>query len=417
MTIVKRTSILSTQQAGLGVALLLCATLAHAEGAIIPHARISYEHDSDLLLAPDKPSSLPIDGSGQPRLEDSFEDYSFGIDGEDRWRDNRLYLTTNFSRFEYQNFTQLNHDEFAGTTGLDWTATHKIKGNIGGEYSRHLLSFIDATAIDNATPTNSYVSYLETTEAAKASATYDMNSHWSTEAGGSYSTAKLPDAGAISYDLNQSEGNVGVKYIGSARLTTGISIDRASGNYKESSQPGYTQTVYQYTIDYKIGARTSVSGGIGYTIRAQSDPQINLDLDNSATTGSFTFSQQLTAKTSYYLQFQRLVNTYNAALGSQLTTGGSAGLTWQATPKISLSGTYERDQAQVTGAFSGVGTASSDSHRNDNIDIANVNIKYNALRWLTISPYYRYQKRVSQVDNFDFNNSAYGINFEARFQP
>ena len=387
----------------LGVAMLLNAALAHAESNITPHALVSYEQDSNLLLVPE--NALQLDASGEPRLQDSFEDYSGGIDADYLWRDNRLYLTTNVSRFEYQHFTQLNHNEFAATTGLDWTATHKLKGNIGGQYDRHQLSFVDINT-SSSSPQN--LSYIETAQMAKTSATYDMNSHWHIDAGGSYSTAKLPDAGAQSYDMSQSEGNVGVKFTGSAKLTTGINIDRQNGHYNNSTRPGYTQTLYQYTIDYKLGARTSVNGGIGYNKRVQTGTDLPTNI-----TGSFSFNQQLTAKTSYYIQFRRTQDTYNTAFGSQLTTAGIIGVNWQATQKISLAGNYEQDKAQVTGDISGT----TNTRRDDKLKAANVSLKYTALRWLTISPYYRYQKRDSDLTAFNFRNNTYGISFEARFQP
>lgn len=385
------------------MAMLLGTTAAYAEGNITPHALVRYEYDSDLLLVPDTPP-LPLDGSGQPRIEDSFMDYSGGIDGEYRWHENRYYLTTNYSHFVYQHFTQLNHNEFAGTTGLDWTATYKVKGNFGASYNRHQLSFVDV----NITDPN--LSYIETTQGTQASVTYDMNSHWRVEGGASYSTAKLPDAGKQSYDMNQTEGNAGVKYIGSANLTTGFSVDRESGHYKDSTQPGFTQTVYQYTVDYKLGARTSVSGALGYTKRIQTR------FDVPTTTGSFIFNQQLTPKTSYYLQFHRVLNTYNTTSGSQLTTSGVAGINWQATPKISVSASYEHGKAKVTGNID-VNNTQVNTPRNDKLDAADFSIKYAALRWLTITPYYRYQKRDSQLNTFNFKNNTYGINFEARFQP
>lgn len=381
------------------MAMLLGTTAAYAEGNITPHALVRYEHDSNLLLVPsDTPRQ---DASGEYRLEDSFEDYAGGIDGEYRWRDNRFYLTTNYSHFVYQNFTQLNHDEFAGTTGLDWTATYKIKGNIGTQYNRHQLSLLDVNISDPN------LSYIETTQITNASATYDMNSHWRVDGGISYLTAKLPDAGAQSYDANESQGNAGVKFIGSANLTTGVSVNRKSGHYKNSNQPGYTQTAYEYTIDYKLGARTLLSGVVGYNVRVQTG------FDVSATTGSFSFSQQLTPKTSYYLKFLRALDTYNTTFGSQLTTGGTAGLSWQATEKIMLSANYTYNKANVKGEFTGT-TA---TQRDDTVKSTEVSLKYAALRWLTITPYYRYENRNSQLAAFTFRNNTYGINFEARFQP
>lgn len=403
------------QQLWLGIPLLLSASLVQAKGNLIPHAMASYEQDSNLLMAPD--NSPRIDSSGKPQLSDSFQDYSGGLDGEYRWRDNRLYVTSNFSRVVYQHFTELNHSEVAWTTGLDWTATHKVKGNIEAEYDRHLLPFTEVNF------SNTGYSDIVTTQGARASATYDMNSHWQAVAGASYTNDKLPDAGIQSYDVNQSRGNAGVNFIGSARLTTGITIDRISAHYindvvnANGTPPDFTQTSYNYTIDYKLGARSTINGAIGYNKRAQTR------FDVSATTGSLVFKQQLTVKTGYSLQFRRSLDSYYSTFGSQLYTEGIVGLNWQATQKILLSANYDRTKAEVTG-YLGINNTtlnfdtSAISQRTDYISTVSVSLKYTVLRWLTITPSYGYQNRdSSQPDVYNFTNRTYGISIQARFEP
>jgi len=382
----------------------IIARPAFAITDVIPHALAQYQHDSNVLMINDDPASVRTDSSGVPRREDNLLEYAGGVDVNYRWRDNRAYLTTDYQHYDYRYFSQLDHDGFAGTAGVDWVATHKVKGNLNYAYDRHQLSFIDATVLDPSLPT--IPSFIETTQSARLAATYDMNSHWRGELGTSYSTAKLPDAGKQSYDTNETQAVIGAKYIGSARLTTGLSIDRRNGHYRDQPQNGYTTTLYQYSLDYKVGPRTTLNGTVGYTKRVQ------LNNSNSATIGSFTFNQQLTVKTGYFLQFKRTLDNYNTVQGSQLSTGGMAGINYQATQKITLSASYEQSKVHVTGPATLVG-----SNRDDKLNAANATLKYAALRWLTISPYYRYQRRDSENNVFDFKDDVYGINVEARFNP
>jgi hypothetical protein len=164
--------------------------------------------------------------------------------------------------------------------------------------------------------------------------------------------------------------------------------------------------LYQYSVDYKVGPRTTVNGTVGYTKRTQ------LNNDNSATVGSFTFNQQITVKTGYFLQFKRTLDNYNTVQGSQLSTSGAAGINYQPTQKISLSASYEQSKVHVSGPAGLPG-----SNRDDKLKSANANLKYAALRWLTISPYYRYQNRDSENNAFDFKTNVYGVSVEARFNP
>jgi len=382
----------------LAATLLLSAGPSFAVTEIIPHATARYEHDSNLLLVPE--NAPRVDSSGQARLEDSYQDYSGGIDINYLWRDNRAYLITNYHRYVYQHFTSLDHDGITGSTGIDWTATRKIKGNVEYTYDRHQASFIDFNVLDPN------LSYIETSQQAQLSGTYDMSSRWRGELKTTYITAKLPDAGTQSYDMYATRAVAGVNYVGATRLTTGVSIDRTNGHYRDQPQNSYTATVYQYNASYKINARLSANGTIGYDKRAQ------LNNDNSATVGSFTLTHQVTVKTGYFLQFKRAFENYNALQGSQLSTSGIVGVNFQATQKISLSANYERAKVHVEPSASVPNSA-----RNDELKASNFSLKYAALRWLTISPYYRYQRRDSETASLNFKTSNYGISFEARLAP
>lgn len=395
----------------LGTAIAASANVAYADGDVIPHAIARYEHNSNLLLVPN--NSPQMDSKGNLRLDDNVLEYDGGIDINYRWRDNRFYLITDINHFAYQYFSDLDNTGFTGSTGLDWIATHKIKGNVSYDYNRHQLSFANVVNVDTSQ------AYIETTQAFRASGIYEMNSRWSTNLSGSYSTAKLPNngvPGALSYDLHQTQERVGVTYTGASSLKSGFAIDRESGQYNDGSQPGYTRTLYELTGDYKLGARTTFGGSIGYTSRVQRG------MDNSTTIGSLSFNQQLTAKTSYYFQFRRSLDTYNTTVGSQLSTSAVVGFNWQATPKISVSGNYDYTKAKVTGVFD---TTKIDpvtklpviEPRDDTTKSANASLKYQALRWLAISPYYRYENRTSDIARFTFNANIYGITVEARFNP
>lgn len=373
-------------------------TSALAETGLVPHALARYERNSNLFLVPEY---LPQkDSNGTPRLADDLSVYSGGVDGEYLWRENRFYLTTDFRRYDYQHFSQQDHNEFAGTTGVDWIATHKIKGNLGYNYNRHQVSFVDL----NVSATNANNALIETTQSAQLSANYAMNSHWQAEGRTAYSTAKLPDADTQSYDQYQTEGMFGVKYVGAAHLTTGLSITRINGHYRDKPQLGYTLTLYQYSVDYKLGPRSTLNGTFGYTKRAQTGNSL------SDTVGSVAFNQKLTEKTSYFLQFRRTLDTYNALQGSQLSTGGLVGFNYEASQKISLQGSYGHDKINVYGS-NGVGI-----NRNDELAYANAALKYIPLRWLTIGTYIRYQHRSSDVAFFNFNDKIYGADFEVRFK-
>jgi hypothetical protein len=393
----------TTNSIVIGLPLMLSGPRAFADSDIIPHAMARFEHSSNLLLVPD--SKPQQDSNGVPRFEDQFVEYDGGIDINYRFREDRLYFVTDFSRFSYQHFTRLDHDGFTGTGGLDWVATRKITGNISYDYNRHQLPFeslLNAKLVE---------SNIETTQAYRASANYAMNSRWAVDLNISSSSARLPNTGntsGLSYDMHQTGERVGITFTGATKLRTGVLIDHQSGNYQDKNQPEFANTTYEYRIDYKLGARTNVGSTLGYTQRSQQGA------DSNAMVGSLNFNQRITEKTNYYVQIQRSLDTYNTAAGSQLNTSGTFGVSWQATTKIGLNASYGYTKAHIVGVLDATAVV---KRRDDTLRAIETNLQYVPLRWLTITPYYRYQSRSSDNPDSDFNATTYGVTIGARFNP
>ena len=377
---------------------MVCAT-TYAGTDFIPHALARYQHESNLFAIPE--DQAMTDTAGNKRLDDNTQEYSGGIDIDHRWREDRFYVTTNYDKFIYQYFTKSNHDEFNGTAGIDWVATRKVKGDLTYQYNRHQVSF---GQILNPDPN---LSYIQTDKLVHGSAAYEINSHWSANFGASFLNSKLPDAGLQSFEARQTQYKTGVLYTGATRLKSGFTVTRETGEYENTQQPGYTRTIFDYTANYKIGVRTDIGGSLGHTQQSQATNS------NSATTGSFTFTQQATVKTSYFFRFSRSLDVYDTIAGSQIVTNGLVGVSWQATQKLSASATYAIGKSHISGSSSSLAFA----NREDKLKIATIGIKYTALRWLTISPHYLYQDRNSDVSRFSFKATTYGIDFDVRFNP
>ena len=205
--------------------------------------------------------------------------------------------------------------------------------------------------------------------------------------------------------------DTGIRYIGNAKVSTGIVAQQTNGRYRGTTQaPKFNQTLTQFVFDYKVGERTTMNAAIGYTTREQ--PGFAANEKTSAVTGSLGYTRQLSPKTSVYVQYYRIINNYIAAGGSQLDNNFAAGFNWQPTPKLSIAGNYGWIRSQVSGQvnFGQIQAGRADRYRSPR-----VTMNYLPVRWLTLSPFYRTQKRQSNIADFQFDAKIVGIDVLAKF--
>jgi hypothetical protein len=119
----------------------------------------------------------------------------------------------------------------------------------------------------------------------------------------------------------------------------------------------------------------------------------------------------LTGKTSVYVQFQRLINSYVTAGSSEIDVGGLVGAYWQATPKLGVAVNY----SHVRSNFEGETLVNALTlGRKDNSSFSTIEVKYQPLRWLTVRPYIKRQVRESSLEQFTYNDTMVGIELLAK---
>lgn len=383
-----------------GIAGVLNWAPLQAEVNFNPQATARYEHNSNVFATEEGRFWQTPDG--ELRQDDNYWNYGVGLNTDYLWRQNRAYLNGEYRRYTYENFTQMDRNEYNFLAGTDLQITRRAKGGLTARYERLQVPFSDLGLAQVGVGTQVPEPYIRINRNYGASGSYLFGQHWEVASSVNYSSSSLPD-----YDVKETPWRAELRYLGAASLNASFAVDGTEGEYEGvADAPTFSQIQYTLSADYKLGQRATLVGSVGYAKRSQPGSEID------ANTGSLSFNHQLTQKTSYYLQYTRAVTGYLTTLGAQLDNSFQVGASWQARQKLGLTVNYSYTRSRVEGEF----IADQIDVRNDTTRSYGGSLNYNVFKYITLSPYYRYDDRESDNAAFTYDAEVYGIELRARYR-
>jgi hypothetical protein len=375
-----------------------------AQTTINPYVDAHYEHDSNVYRVENSAANLAA--IGDPTLADNDEKYVAGVDGTYLWSQQKLTATLEGRRFEYDHFTDLDHNEYLAHVALDWKLTSLFDGIVDARQEQYMAPFILG---------NSSHLTIDVDRKIDGTGNININPDWRVETGVYSHDLKAPLEGYPDFDEREVGTHLALVNRSVTNLTYGIALDHISGRYENAPDVGtYSQTSADLTLNYKVGALTDFNGAVGYTRRTQPG-----ELNNAAgVTGAIGYTRQLTGKTSFSINATRAVNSYVAAGGSEIDTGGTVAVTWQATYRLSvaLNGGYVHSTffgQTIPGAVIPGGVVNG---RTDKSPLGQLNVNYQALRRLRVHGYLTKQSRSSTVEPYNYSDSIIGIEAKLSWQ-
>ncbi len=232
-----------------------------------------------------------------------------------------------------------------------------------------------------------------------------LGSEWRLEGSVYTSETDEPIQNAPNLQLKENSFTTSIKYLGIDKFTSGLTAGYLSGDYSGSNNysylnPSYSQSTAGFLTNYK-SIRTTFEGQIGYTRRVSATGTNN----TSGLTGVFSFTQQLTPKTSFTGKIDRVIDSYLLNAGSEIETDAGADLHWQATFKLAVSLGY----TFMYQDYPGQGNNPVGSNRVDIQEYPTMAISYQPRRWLLISPYANWQTRRSTFIGAHFSANIIGV--------
>jgi hypothetical protein len=377
---------------------------AVAGGTLTPYVAEDVEHNSNIF---DVQTSVPIAGYPSAALGDTFFETRAGVDGVYRLEQQQFFGTAEFRRFDYDKFTDLDHNEYLIDGGLKYKIDQIIDGTLEYRHEQRMVQFQDLT---DAT----YL-IVETENTANASLNVNFTPEWRLESRLRDHELDSPRSDVPQLSLHEDAIHEGLRYLGVSNLSAGIDVEYLQGQYRHDPlalDPYYHQTSEYLAGNYLVSGLTNFNAALGYTSRT--DPTNSGTTGaGSGVTGNLGYQHALTGKTTLNLGLRRALSTYLTTGGSEIDTTASVGATFQATYKIRLRASYDYTNSKFPDTPIGLDSP----ERTDHFQTANLDASYQVLHWLSIRPYVRYQTRHSNIAIDSFNSNAVGIELLAKKLP
>jgi hypothetical protein len=382
--------------------LLLCSAFASLTLPMRAHAQFTGKASATGQFESNSNVFYLNSGAAQPgtddfRRGDTFYAYGADVEGHYAWGRQDLYGTASTKEYDYQRFTELDHNDYRLDGGLNWKLGGFLDGKLDIARSRTMVPFFDLSG------SSALALSLVTEQKETAQVGLTLNSDWRVEGSAYTSKADEPIPQAPNLQLTQTSGTASIEYLGVSGLTSGLMTGYLSGGFSGSAavgNPSFTQSTAGFEAKYKF-TRTSVEGQVGYSRRSSDTGTDN----TSGVTGLIDFKDQLTPKTSFNAKIDRTINSYFLNAGSEIDTEASASFQWQATYKLGVSPGYTFTYRD----FPGQGNNPVGSNRVDIQEVMTLNIDYQPQRWLLIRPYANVQTRRSTFIGGHYSATIFGV--------
>lgn len=385
----------------LGSVLLLAMSsgIACAQLKFTPYAASGVKYNSNVFDLSSRQEALNLTGS--TARSDKFLENLVGFNADYQLSRQHFHFNAEGRRFNYDRFTALDHNEYLLDGGLDWNLASALNGTLNFKQERRMESFayLQSTELQ-----------LERERTINGTANLLVTPEWRLEAGAKTHKLASPLPGFPQFALSENTGSFGFKYLGYDKLATGLTLEYLSGKYTGvPDATSFHQASLLSETDYAISGLSSLHLNLGYTRR---NSGLNADGNSNAFVGSLGWTRQLTGKTSVNVTIFRRVDSFVSGANAVVNTGGTAGVTWNATDKVKVDAIY----AYTNSKFQGQGTPGTlTTGRRDRYQYTRLEVNYQVLRWLAIRPSAEYEDRHSNLALAGYNSALLNLELRASF--
>lgn len=419
--------------AAAAAALLLTAVTARAGDLDLdPYASSQYRYDSNVYRF----SRQVADVTGTAETADRSRRDSAGLDARYTWQRQTLQVIAEGRRFTFDEFTHLDHDEYALAAAYDGAVMASTRGRVEFHEERRMASFEDRRTTQLV---------MENDRAASAGITVAVTPQWQVTAGtrGRHLRSPLPDAPALpqpppgaparvaspNFAVYETGFSAGVQYgienkehpEDEAPLLVGGLLEhtrvRFSGFTPQPPPPpgvtretfdGYALIALGATVTYSLDGMSSLDAEAGIT---QYRPAQSGDTSLAAT-GEIAYIRRPSVITELRASLYRRIVPIAPTASAGTDTGIELGARWEPLRGLEFQGEY---------AF-GTSSARSESlfapenfGRSDNVQRAALSVGYPQGRPIFIRLFSAYSDRHSSLGFNDYSDFTAGVELSARW--
>lgn len=384
------------------------APTAQAQLNFVTSAGAAYEHNSNIFLIP-AASLTPAPYFGTQHASPT-ETYTGDLISTYQWSEQKLGIELQGRKLNFDNFSDLNHDEYKIRGDLDLASGSTVEAKIGAVRERHQVPFTEVVTSQLL---------LETESRGKAGLVIPIYSRWRLEADAAIKQDDSPRPGSPDLRLNESSGKLGVKYNEHGDVFLGLTSEYLKGHFSgvgtgianvaPGSEVDYHQLQTAIVAERKTSKTDSMHAEVGYTTRSQNPDTGTLHL----VTGDLSYLREITGKTAIDLGVSREANVYITSTGAVIDNTAHAGVQWHATGKATVKILQRWVRSKYPDWYGAIATPTSTTlysgERDDTARETRFEIEFAPIPQIIIRPYVRLDDRDSNFVEFRYNATVYGI--------
>ena len=390
---------LACSGAGFAVSLLALPMPSQAVLEFTPYVSAQVEHDDNVFRDRDGDEAEAV--RGDRKRDDTHMRYRAGFTSNYTAGLQKLRLDASGSKFEYDEFTDLDHKEYDVLGSLDWQIGSLLKGTLEARDRRELQGFETFANISDR-------SMRDQTDASLVTKLRVFND-WEIRPRGRVARARYSLDATRNQDLDEDEAAIALSYLGRASLSFGIEAVMTQGDFIRRD-PGdgiieeYDQQTYQFVGSWNPSPVASMDFSLGASDRNNKGQ--NVDDDNDVV-GSLMLKRTLSDKTSLYGGVSRgIYSAQEQGESSVVATSVNLGAYWSATPYLTLNSYAYYSQEKFKDSVIGdVG----DEDREDEVLSFQLSLIWAPRPWINITPNLAYADRTSDVDAEEYDAFQAGL--------
>ena len=377
----------------LGVFAALCitgATYAHPEDPVRLRLDYSISYDSNYFRVANDAQALALLGS----TDTSVTTYrtGVGIDADLRFARQLVVLKGDFARVDFDRVFLKPTTELNALADWKWVLGNRLSGGLNYRISESLQSQADVSSTEQSKLAQTIVGF---------SASYQVNTSFYLDYGLNESTYKYAPVARKVLDHNERSQSLGWRLPTRAGNFLGMQYRTTEGDYPQQVPARtFEQTELNFNGSWAPSGMSRIAWAFGQTRR----------IDGATTTRQPTWSLNgnwtPTGKTNFTASWGRTVgSSENANISTTTVTENAAlGATWNATGKLSLSGTLRGQNVQY-----------DTTGRTDQIQGGGLTLGYQALRSVQATVGYDTERRNSSLDSVEYRAEKWSAGLRVAF--
>ena len=319
---------------------------------------------------------------------DRYGVLSAGLDVD--WRPARQQVEARLSKSQvrFDRNTQLDYDGSDYQLKWNWRLGNYWSGRIGATENLTQSNFSDLV--------NLQINNEITRESRFANADWQFHPRWSVGIGAASLSSSNSAAQQASLDYDETAYSATLGYRTPKGSALRLQLRRVDGEYPKRTvlflDRAYTQDELNLLGDWAVSGKLVARGRLGY-VQRQNDTVSQRDF--SGVTGRLSADYAPTGKTLLNAAvYREIANSDDANASYQLSTGASLGAAWQATAKLTLRATMQKENRAFegdTGLFPGL------PRRDEDTASGSVSLSYSPLRMATVDVGVQAGERTSNV--------------------